>query len=185
MASVSTSGSAQNNQALAGIGTFMTGLVMKAAGILQTGEDLKVSAEATARQLDVSAGQVRAAGQRASAEERRQGRFRGSSAKADIGKSGALGVGAENIEADIAAETDFRARTAGFNAESKAQFLEAQAAANRFGGQRARRASRIVAVGTIFSGAGSLFGKYGNLYKSRGDARFSEINASFNPRITG
>ena len=186
MATVNAS-QAVNSQALTEMATFMVGKVVEAAGIVRQGSARAVAADFSANQLETLAGQELASSQREAQEQRRQGRLRSSRALAVAAASGAgTGGTAEDIISDLDAETAFRAGIALFQGEDKARFLRGQAAVTRFGGQQAKRASKIAAVGTIFSGTGSLLGKYGDVFRSRTqDARFSEINASFNPRITG
>jgi len=173
-----------NSQALAEMATVMVGTVMRASGIVQQGDARAAELEFGASQFDVLAGQERASSQRAAQEERRQGKLRSSRALAVAAASGGgTGGTVENIISDLDAETAFRANTALFQGESKARFLESQAIANRFGGQQAKRASRIAAFGTIFSGTGSLFGKYGDLFKTptSGLGRFEENPTFTNP----
>jgi hypothetical protein len=134
--------------------------------------------DATAAQLDVQAGQQRAAGQRRAQEQRRQAAIASSNVQARTG-GGSTDASILGLTGNIAGEGEYNALTNIYEAEESALGAEGQAgtarrqaSAYRAGGEaalvRGRAAgdaavssSRIGAASTIFSAGSTLYSKYG------------------------
>lgn len=116
-----------------------------------------------AAQLDTAAGQDRASAQRAGAEQQRQARLLQSRA---LARASASGAGASdptvvNILANLEGEGKYRALTALYEGEETARSKEMQATARRKEAGNAKKAGIIGAVGTVLSGASTMYQKYG------------------------
>lgn len=116
-----------------------------------------------AAQLEVNAGQERAASQRSAMEERRQGRLASSRA---LALAAASGAGADdptvvNAIADIEGEGEYRALTALYEGNTAGDDLERQAAARRREAKTVKRASYFKAAGTILGAGASMADRYG------------------------
>ncbi len=144
---------------------------------------------AQAAAMEQSAGQERAAAQRAAIEQRRQGRFIDSRAQAISAASGggALDPSIVNLMGDLGGEADFRAATALYQGEDRARNLEYGAVLQRatgqgdlYAGEVARRSgeaaqsrSYLRAAGTVAGGAAKIYDRYPptNTLASGGDVR--------------
>ena len=131
---------------------------------------------AQAEAMEQSAGQERAASQRATLEQQRQGRLVGSRAQAIAAASGggALDPSVVNLLGDLDNEADFRAATALYQGESAARGLEYGATLQRSAGQgdiyagelyrqsgeAAQNRSYLRAAGTVAGGAAKLYDRY-------------------------
>ena len=129
--------------------------------------------DAQAQAMEQSAGQERAAAQRATLEQERQGRLVGSRAQAVAAASGggALDPTVVNLLGDLEGEADFRAGVASYQGESAARGLEYGAVLQRAAGQgdlyagevarrsgeAARNRSYLSAAGTVAGGAAKLY----------------------------
>jgi regulator of protease activity HflC (stomatin/prohibitin superfamily) len=111
-------------------------------------------------QYERNAGQVQAASQRSSEEQRRQARFLESRALALAG-GGASDVSVVDTIGDIAAEGEYRALSALYEGDATAQNLRARAKAKVFEGDQFQKASQYATAGTIFKSGSSLYSKYG------------------------
>ena len=123
------------------------------------------------------AGQSIAAAQRQMLEERRQAELLQSRALAVAGASGAgaSDTTVVNIISRIAAEGAFRSATALYEGKERARQLLIGAQLRREGGdlqakygESAGRAHEIGGMATLFSGAGSLYARYGERPKTDG-----------------
>lgn len=129
-----------------------------------------IAADYEARQLEHQAGQVVAISQREALDERKKARLLESRA---LALAAASGGGASDptivkIMSDIAGEGAYRAQTALYEGAEESRRLMKGAEARRMGGTMAgqsalsmAKAREIASVGTLFSGAGSLYAKYG------------------------
>ena len=132
--------------------------------------------DAQAVAMEQSAGQERAAAQRATLEQQRHGRLVGSRAQAVAAASGggALDPSVINLMGDLDNEAGFRAATALYQGESAARGLEYGAVLQRAAGQgdiyagevarrsgeAARNRSYLRAAGTVGGGAAKLYDRY-------------------------
>ena len=134
------------------------GGLFSAYGAIQAGEAAAQEGEATAAQLITNAGQERASGQFAAAEELR---------KSDLMMSRMLAVAAASgggvsdptvvkIAGGIAQEGALAAATRRYTSESSARGMEAQADAARRTGQARKRASYWQAAGGLLSTASAF-----------------------------
>lgn len=140
------------------------------------GRQQRRRAELEARRLDQKAGESIAAGQREKMEIERLTRLTDSRALALAAASGggATSPTAINIMGNIAKRGAYEAAIATYNAETRARDLRIEAATRRLEGRIAEEAGErgmndefdrggqnLIAAGTILSGAGSLFMRYG------------------------
>ncbi len=133
------------------------GSLLSAFGSMSEGKAQYKAAQFQAAQLDQNAGQAKAAGQRDAAQEIRQSELLQSRALAVAGASGAGAVDPTvlRIISGLAGEGALAAQTAMFNADEQARGMRTQAAATRFEGAETRKASKVRAISTILSGAGT------------------------------
>jgi hypothetical protein len=155
----------------------IAGVVMQYAGqkkqekaAERQGAMFNASKQFEADQLEQNAGQEQAAAQRRAIEQRRRASLVASRAMA---VSAASGAGAsdptvENIISDLAGEGAFRASQELYEGEDRARRMRLGADASRFEGATGQMAAgdrasamRTSSYGTLLSGAGSLYGKYG------------------------
>lgn len=143
--------------------------LMAASTVVQAGGQVSAAnAQASelrseAGQLDTAAGQDRASAQRAGAEQQRQGRILQSRA---LARAAASGGGASdptvvNILANLEGESKYRALTALYEGEETARSKETQANAKRTEAHNAKKAGYIGALGTVLSGASTMYTRFG------------------------
>lgn len=119
------------------------------------------TADWQARQHEQQAGQMRAAAQREAMEQRRQAQLAISRAQAVTG-GGSTDEGVLDAIGDYAARGEYNALTAIYEGEESALGRQMQAEGLRMEGHNARRAANVSSLGTVFSTASSMFGKFGN-----------------------
>lgn len=144
------------------IGMMVASTALTAVGQHQAGVAQQKAANYQAAQADQAAMQSRAASQRGAAEELRKSRIIQGNALAAAGASGG-GLNDPDvvkIVGDIAGEGKYRAMSSIFEGENQGNNYENQAAGLRMEGKSARRAGTISALGTMASGASSLYSKY-------------------------
>jgi len=156
---------------IAPAGTIMSaiGNLVSARTAIKTGKAQRTAARFTADQMDQSAGNVLAAGQRLSANERLKADLLASRAIAVAGASGGdvSSPGVTSLIADIAGRGAYNAGIALYDAEDKARLMRMGATASRYEGDVAAAGGYSRAGAHLFAGAGamakssSLFGKYG------------------------
>lgn len=134
--------------------------VLNTVGAVGGGIAANRSARFQAAQLEQQAGQARATGQRAAAEERRQAQLVQSRLQARAG-GGGLDESVTKAAGDIAAEGEYRSLVSMFEAEERARGLETQAAARRYDGRQARVAGALRGIGSVVANAETLYDKYG------------------------
>lgn len=136
--------------------------VMSTVGTIAQGNAANKQAKFQAAQLEQRAGQERASSQRRAIEERRRAGIINSNALASAAASGGGTDGSvAKIMGDIAGEGEYRALTRLWEGEESAKGLETQAAAARMQGKSAKKQAMFKAAGTLASGAGSWYDKYG------------------------
>lgn len=143
-------------------GLSLAGTAVSTVGAIRQGQAQQQAAEFEARQMDVSAKAVEAAGQHAALERRRQSELLQSRAQAVAGASGFGAVDPDvlKIIGGITEEGERSFQTELYNAQQQAMGIRNQAVATRFEGQEARRGGQIRAVSTALSGAadaGSIY----------------------------
>jgi hypothetical protein len=139
---------------------LMASAAISIIGQQQTARSQQAALNYQARQLEQKAGQERAIAQRQGIEDRRQAQLAQSRVQALAGGGGA-DESVLNLTGDIAAEGEYNALTSLYGGEQSALGREGQAAGLRMEGKAARRAANWSSVGTIFSTASSMYGKYG------------------------
>lgn len=137
---------------LLAIGTATT-----AFGQMAQGDAAEADAKFRAQQMRRKAIAEEASSQRDAIEERRKAMLLQSRATM-LAAAGGTGVdiGAMDIISKIQREGEFNALTALFEGEERAATLRTGAEVSEFQGEREKKASRIKAISTIFSGAGKL-----------------------------
>lgn len=137
---------------------------VQAASTIAQGNAAKEAASYQAAQYQQQAGQARATAQRQAIEEQRKGAFALSRAQAVAASSGAGATDptVENIEGDLAGQSEYNQLTALFNGEERARGLTQQADTAIYEGRQAKRASIYKAVGTVAQGGETLYSKYGS-----------------------
>lgn len=152
------------------------GTAVSAAGTIASGnaaEDAGRRAQQAqvfkSQQLEMQAQESRAAAQRDALEKRRQGELAGSQLQA---RAAASGGGADDptivgLGEEIAGRSEYQALASIYTGENRARGMTDEAMGARMTGDAAlaegqakKTASTYSAVGTIFSGAGSMFDKY-------------------------
>lgn len=137
---------------------------------VRAGEAKRQAAQFEAEQLRVNAGQSVAAAQRVALETERQAALVESRGRAVAAASGggASDPTVVHLLSRVASEGAYRAAVARYEGDSKARQMRMQAAATEYGGEIAAQGGRDAqaayqtkAFGSIISGAGSLFSRYG------------------------
>lgn len=123
-----------------------------------------------ADQLEVKAGQERAASQRRAIEQKRQADLLSSRAIAVAAASGASvdDPTVLNILADIEGEGEYRALTALYEGEDEARGLEFEARARRREAKNTKKAARFKAAGSIIGAGSSIFGEVSTMRNKYG-----------------
>ena len=139
------------------------GTLMSAFGSLSQGKSAQRSHEFTAAQLDRNALAAEATSQREAIEERRKAELMKSRARAVAAAGGgtASDVGVMDIMAKMEREGEYNALTALFEGSEQAAGLRTGAMAERFTGAAKKKAGKIKAVSTLFSGAMKVAERYG------------------------
>lgn len=151
--------------AMSAYGQMQAGAAAKAQGASQ-----QTAANVNAAQLDQQATAVRGQTSAQVADNARQTQLIESTVRARAASSG--GGGADptvvGLESGIAGRGEYNNLALLYSGEEKAQGLNTQASLTRYTGQEQfdaglnnRTAANTKAVGSIFSGASSLYGKYG------------------------
>jgi hypothetical protein len=149
----------------AGIGTALNllGTGVSAGGQIISGQQAKRASKAEAAELERMAGEEKAAAQRKASEKRRQMNLLLSRSQA---VSAASGAGATDptvlaTEGGIVEEGEYQAGVETYLGETRARGYQGKAALARAEGDDAARSSFINAGGTILSGIGSYYDRYG------------------------
>lgn len=137
----------------------LSGTILGGVGTVAGGAAANASAQYEAKQLEARATAERAAGQRDAMRERKQKELVISRAKA-VGAASGGGVDLVGL-GKIEEEGEYNALTAMWEGEERARGAEDQAAATRWSGKQAKRASFINAGATILDGGASFMEKYG------------------------
>lgn len=158
--------------AAGGIGTIfgLIGNMMSAKSASQQGVNIQAANEFEAKQMDVNAGQARAAAQREALIDARKTALllsRGV-AVAAAGGGATSDPTVVKLMSDIAAEGSYRSGVDIYQGEEKARQLGMAAAAKRNEGENAvamgdakANAYRMAGIGSAITGGASLFSKYG------------------------
>ena len=138
-----------------GVPLIVAGGAIQTYGLLKAGSRAEKRGKAQKLLYDIAAGQTVAAGQRAALEERRQGQLMASRALA-IAAAGGAAQDVDNLIADINGEGVYRANVAMYEAETEAEKLKFEGLLAEQTGKEQKRASRIGALGTVLSTAGTI-----------------------------
>lgn len=159
--------------AVAGTVASVAGSVIQGRAQRRAGEAAQDAANYEARQLDASAGEEVAAGQREGFEIDRQTDLLGSRQQAVAAASGAGGDDPSITDAmsDVQREGSYRRNLALYGAIQRGRGLRGQAEATRRSGQAARAGSRLAAAGTIIGGIGSAAAQQSSFYFQYGAGR--------------
>lgn len=153
--------------AVSAMGTIAGGRAAEQAGMLQ-----QQAMEYRAKQEEIAANQSRAEAQRAAFEKQREGRLLLSQlvARAAAGGGGVDDPTTLNLGGNIKGRAEYNVLLEMYKGENRARGLEDSATASRYTGMAAlyegqakRQAATSSALGTIISGAGSVFGGSRNL----------------------
>lgn len=133
-------------------------------GTIRQGQAQKAQADFKARQLEFQASQEEAASQHDVVEKRRQSQILQSRALAAAGASGGGALDSNVLKSitGIAEEGERDVQREVFNSRSQAGLARQAAAGSRFEGKVAKRASRLQAGVTAFSGLTSMATKAGS-----------------------
>jgi hypothetical protein len=149
----------------AGLGTALNllGTGVSAGGQIISGQQAKKASKAEAAEFERLAGEEKAAAQRKAAEKRRQMNLLLSRSQA---VSAASGAGATDptvlaTEGGIVEEGEYQAGVETYLGETRARGYQGKAALARAEGDDASTSSLISAGGTILSGIGSYYDRYG------------------------
>ena len=149
---------------MAGIGTIVSlaSTAFSALGTLAEGRQAAATAEFEAKQREAQAKESRAVGQQAALERRREQRLLISRQLAVAAKAGGAGdPGVIDIFAETAGEGEYNVLAELYKGETRARGLETAAEVRRLEGKQAKTASFFKAGSQIFSGASSLYKKFG------------------------
>ena len=153
----------------------IAGTVLKVSSAIQEGRVANAMGKAQgaakdyeAAQLDVNAKQTVAASQRKAQEEKRKSDLIASRALAIAAAGGGAGdKSVVNIISDLKGEGSYRAMLALYEGEDRSRLLRAQAGVSRYEGEMLRetgkakkRAANIKALGSLFEGGASMYGRY-------------------------
>lgn len=147
-----------------GLGVVGTGI--SAAGTLAAGKNARAKGEFEAKQAEEQSNLATALGQRSSLEQRRKTQLVQSQLQA---RAAASGVDPEsnstlNLGGRIAGQGEYEALMDLAKGQDQASGLTNQASASRYQGELAESMAPMTAIGTLASGAGSM---YKNLYGYR------------------
>lgn len=147
------------------------GTILGAMGQNAAGQNADQQYRYKAAQEFQAAGQSRAAAQREMFDTDRKTALLQSTFQARSASDGGTSTdpGALTLSEGIAGQGEYNALADLYRGEDKAKGLEMQAQNDLLSGKAARRGGQASAIGTLLSGSGSLFSKFGS--KDR-DARF-------------
>ncbi len=170
MATAAAIGTISAIASVAGTATTIVGSVMQARAQKQAGAAAQAAANYEASQLDMSAKEEVAAGQRESIETRRQKDLLLSRARAvaAAGTGSASDVSTVDALADIEREGTYRSSLAMYGGIQRAKGTRAQAEATRRSGQAAATGALMAARGTIIGGIGSAFNQASSFFLNYG-----------------
>lgn len=139
------------------------GTILSAKGAKAQGAAERKAAEFQADQLDAQAGQEQAASQRVSADQQRVAKYAESRAQALAAASGggASDKTVTDVIGKIAQEGAYRSALSLYQGDSEARQMRLRATGARYTGKATESAYDTRSLGTLISGAGSLFAKYG------------------------
>lgn len=133
-------------------------------GAYREGKRAEEAARFEAKQLELEAGQVKAAAGARGREVERQGALAASRALAiAASQGGASDPTVMSIISNLAGETHYRKMVEIYQGEEESKQLLSQAKMTRKYGREARKAARYKMAQSAISGATSLFEKYGKM----------------------
>lgn len=152
----------------------VAGSLMNAQSTIAAGNTTREAAYADAAAMERQAGRVRAQGQRAAIEDKRQGRLVQSRIQALAAASGA---GAQDptvvkLQGDIEGESEYRALSDLYTGDTQADTLVEDARNTRRYGRNVAKAYNTAAMGTILSTGATLWDKYGPKPKQKPAAKY-------------
>lgn len=153
--------------ALIGLGALSAGSTI--IGQIQQASATDAASKATAKSLEIQAGQERAAAQMRAKEERRQAEKVTSDIQAAAAASGAgaSDIGVTALSEKVAGEGEYRSLLQMYQGEQAARNLESQASVKRFEAKSAKKqlpfqiGSTIIGAGTSYLTNKALLKAYG------------------------
>lgn len=149
--------------AAAAVPLLIGSTVLSASGSIIQGENEKAAADFRAKQLRYRANQAAGHGQRAAIEEKRQANILAGRAQAVAAASGggASDPTVINRIAGIISEGEYRSLVALYEGDEESNALKTEANIANYEGRAARSAGYLEAAGSVFAGASTMFGNYG------------------------
>lgn len=145
------------------VALMVGGTLVSAMGQAQAGQSQQAGYQYEAASARQAAGEATAAGSSASMEQARKTAIVQSNATASAAASGTNpGFGSALTNTGrIAKWGTYNGLMAMYDSQVQATGLKNQAGADEFSGQEAAQAGQTKAIGTLISGADTLYGKYG------------------------
>lgn len=167
--------------ATAGIALGILGTGITAAGAIKSGNAAKANADFEATQLKQQAKEETAAAQRAQLQQRRKTNFLLSRQQSVAAASGlgALDPSVLQLAGDVTQEGAYQEGLIKYGGENRARGLRGQAAATEASGQAQQTGSYFSAAGSLASGFGSLFNKYGMRFPDDNTDPLTDQNGSY------
>lgn len=146
-----------------GATALIAGTAISAGSQVYGGMQKKKADDYAAAQLGQEAGQSTASGIQGAIEQRRRASYVASSARARIAGSGMATTGPSAITTvgGITGEGEYRAGTALYQGEDRAQELRYRAAGLRSEGSAAETAGWLGGISSVMTGGMSFYDKYG------------------------
>lgn len=141
----------------------LLGTGLSAISSLSEGNDAKNAAKSQAAQLEMNANNSRATAQRQAIDQRKQGAYLSSRARALIAAGGgdASDSGSQDVLSGIDQEGEYRAMTALYNGEERARGYQGQADQALYEGNEKKKAGLYKAIPTILSAGKTISDRYG------------------------
>lgn len=140
----------------------VAGAGLRAIGALRQGREMSAQQTYQAQQADQAEDAARAQGQRAAANQYRQGRIIASQQQAiAAGVGGGSDASVLDIMGDTDAEVDLAARTEMFNAEQQARGYADQATTSRANARSARMSGTLGFIGAGVQGVSAMYDRFG------------------------
>lgn len=157
------------------------GVGVQALGTITQGREAKAQADYQAQVAAANADEAQASSQRDAAEQYRRGRILESKQRAAIAAGGGSTADPSvlDIMGDTASAADLNARTEIYKGENQARGYDSMAAVDRAQGKSAMSAAYLGAAGDLFSGASSLYARFGAPLKAKPAAPTSGVKLPY------
>lgn len=167
------------------IALMIGGTIFQAMGQMNAAKSQQEGYDYAARAALVNAGQANATAQRAAVQRQREAGLAIETAQARSAGSGGSATDPTvlNIEGNLKKQGTYNALTELYSGSEAARGFSQEAATDTYRGQLARSAGNWNAVGTIISGANTLYGNYGGEGPPGGNALPTAGMISGDPRM--